>query len=189
MSQGARWVIGIFSGLFALMMFYSERTAPSNAPVVGYLVGAFCVAITMACFSKVLRSPALRVIGATVFVATVAYLVDELLTEPGKTYSGTSEPHWLNAIFALITFGLPGLFVTLHGVYPRWGKGSQVLRGKATDPDEDPFANELTNSRIGAKRRGRGNRNPVHAGETPRRVQPVSEDVATEGARVLGTPG
>jgi hypothetical protein len=105
----------------------------------------FCVAITIACFSKALRSPALRVIGAIVFVATVAYLVYELRTEPGKKYSGTSEPHWLNAIFALLTFGLPGLSVTLHGIYPKWGKGSQVLRGKESDretDDEDPFANQ-----------------------------------------------
>ncbi len=156
MSRGARWVIGVFSGLFALMMFYSERTAPSNAPIVGYLVGAFCVAITIACFSKVLRSPAVRVIGAMVFVATVAYLVDELLTEPGKRYSGTSEPHWLNALFALITFGLPGLFVALHGVYPKWGKGSQVFRGKPTDPDEDRFANELAPQRDQSATKGPG---------------------------------
>jgi hypothetical protein len=143
MSRGARWVIGIFSALFALMMFYSEGTAPSNAPIVGYLVAMFCAAIAIACFSQVLRTPALRVIGATVFVATVAYLADELLTEPGKKYSGTSEPHWLNAIFALITFGLPGLFVTLHGVYPRWGKGSKVFRGKAINLDEESFSSDL----------------------------------------------
>jgi hypothetical protein len=69
-----------------------------------------------------------------VFLATIAYLVDELLTEPAKKYSGHSEPHWLNAIFALIVFGLPGLSVALRGKYPSWGKGSSVFRGDATPP-------------------------------------------------------
>jgi hypothetical protein len=35
--------------------------------------------------------------------------VDELVTEPSKRNSGISVPRWLNTVFALPTFGLPGL--------------------------------------------------------------------------------
>ena len=68
-------------------------------------------------------------------LATVSYLVLELSTEPTKTYPGESGRHWLNAILAIIFFGLPGLYVALHGTYPAWGKGAAVFRGE-TPPNE-----------------------------------------------------
>ena len=113
MGNAPRWILGISSAGFAAMLIYSERLASSNAPVVTYLVAAFCGSITIACFSASLRNSALRFIGAMVFLATAAYLVDELVTEPTKAYAGRSEPHWLNAIFALLVFGLPGLRLAL----------------------------------------------------------------------------
>jgi len=133
----SKCVVGLFSALFGAMMVYSERTAPSNIPILGYLVAFFCFAITIACFSKALRIVAVRVIGAMVFLGTVAYLIDELVNEPGKKYPGPTEPHWLNAIFAMISFGVPGLIVARGGVYPRWAKGAAVFRGEKARAAED----------------------------------------------------
>jgi hypothetical protein len=71
------------------------------------------------------------------FFATVSYFVYELLNEPTKPYTGRSEPHWLNAIQALIVFGLPGLYVAVRGEYPKWGKGAEVFRhGTPSSADE-----------------------------------------------------
>jgi hypothetical protein len=124
MSGGARWTLGAFAVFFALISAYSEATAPSKAPLVMYLFILFCVAIAVACFSGRWRTPALRVVGGITFLATVAYLVYEVLAEPFKPYSGRSEPHWINAIFALLFFGLPGL-------------GLAIQRRRKTDQDRE----------------------------------------------------
>jgi hypothetical protein len=134
----AKFVVGLFSALFGAMMVYSEQTAPSQAPIVGYIFAFFCFAITIACFSRALRIVAVRIIGAMVFVGTVAYLVYELVNEPGKKYPGPTEPHWLNAIFAIATFGVPGLIVARSGVYPRWAKGAAVFSAEADHGDLTP---------------------------------------------------
>lgn len=126
MSGTLKWILGIVSAGFALVLIYSERLAPSNAPVVVYLVAAFCLATTIACFSSALRSYALRFIGAMVFIATAAYLIYELVYEPHKAYEGRSEPHWLNAIFALAIFGLPGLRLAIAKVGGNKGKPTHV---------------------------------------------------------------
>jgi hypothetical protein len=128
MSRGARWILGTFAVIFAVILYYSEFTVPSKAPVIAYAIVAFCLLIAVACFSQSLRGPAVRVIGSMVFLATASYLVFELLNEPTKRYAGRSEPHWLNAVLAIVVFGLPGLYVAVRGSYPKWGRGASVFR-------------------------------------------------------------
>jgi hypothetical protein len=123
MSRGARWTLGIFATLFALTGVYSEVTAPSKAPLVMYLFILFCVAIAVACFSASWRVSALRVVGGITFLGTVAYLVYEIRVEPLKLYAGRSEPHWFNAILALVFFGLPGLALAVRAA----NEGRDVL--------------------------------------------------------------
>ena len=125
MSRGARWTLGAFAVLIAACFVIS---APSKSPLLDFLLPAFCTAIAIACFFKQWRGPAVRFLGAMTLLATVSYLVLELTTEPTKTYTGESGRHWLNAILAIIFFGLPGLYVALHGTYPAWGKGSAAFR-------------------------------------------------------------
>jgi hypothetical protein len=147
MSRGARWTLGSFALLFAAMINWSEHNTPSRAPLISYSVLAFCVFIAVACFSRSWRGPAVRVIGITVFLAYVAYLVNELLREPTKAYAGESAPHWLNATRGLIEFGLPGLYVAARGKYPKWGKGAVVFRGepsRSTGGTTEPPATRRT---------------------------------------------
>ena len=58
-----------------------------------------------------------------------------------RPYHGSASEHWVNAILGLIVFGLPGLFVTVYGVYPRWGKGAKAFLGEeqesANNQNED----------------------------------------------------
>jgi len=137
MSRSARWTLGSFAALFAAILALSERTAASKAPLVNYLVVGFCVLIAVACFGQSWRGAAIRAIGSMVFIATVVYVVYEQLKEPKKPYVGRSQPHWLNAIRALVQFGLPGLYVALRGEYPKWGTGAAVFRGGSESSDRE----------------------------------------------------
>lgn len=129
-SGGARRILGSFALLFAAIFVYSEQLAPSKAPVLAYGLAAFCGLIALACFSRIWRGPAVRIIGLIVFLAYVSYLAYELLREPAKPYAGRSEPHWLNATMGLILFGLPGLYVAVRGKYPAWGRGAKAFHSE-----------------------------------------------------------
>jgi len=75
MGNPLKWILGMVSAGFAAMLVYSEHLAPYSAPLVVYLVAAFCLAITIACFVPRARNASLRLIGAMVFVATVSYFL------------------------------------------------------------------------------------------------------------------
>jgi peptidoglycan/LPS O-acetylase OafA/YrhL len=138
MSRPSRWVLGCFALLFAAIFIYSEHLEPSNNSPLVYGVAAFSGLIAVACFTQKWRGLAVRVIGFTVFLAYVSYLVFELVREPAKPYAGETEPHWLNAIIGLVVFGLPGLYVTARGKYPAWGNGAKAFNGEMDSPsDED----------------------------------------------------
>jgi hypothetical protein len=139
MSRGARWTLGSFALLFAAIFVYSEQNAPSKAPLLVYVLAGFCVLIAVACFSRALRGPAVRIIGFMVFLAYAAYLAYELLREPAKSYQGRAEPHWLNALLGLIVFGLPGLYVAIRGKYPKWGKGAEAFNRRAVSSADEKF--------------------------------------------------
>ena len=134
MSRGSRWVLACFALIFGAIFIYSERVAPSKSSVMAYGAAAFCGLIAVACFTRTRRGPAVRIIGLTVFLAYVSYLVYELIREPAKPYPGMTEPHWLNAIIGLVVFGLPGLYVTVRGNYPTWGQGAKAFNGEMDSP-------------------------------------------------------
>ncbi len=136
MSRGARWTLGFFALAFAVCFLVSNWTTPSKSPLFDFLLPMFCTLIAMACFIQSWRSPAVRVIGALTFVATASYLIFELLNEPTKPYAKDSEPHWVNAILAMVSFGLPGLYVAVRGVYPTWGNGAQAFGGRVAPAQE-----------------------------------------------------
>lgn len=137
MSRGARWTLGCFAMVFAACFLEATWSAPSKSPILDVLLPMFCTLIAMACFVQGWRGPAVRIIGAIVFVATVCYLVFELVNAPRKPYTGSSEPHWFNAIRALAGFGLPGLYVAVRGVFPAWGTGAVAFRGSSAQPAGD----------------------------------------------------
>jgi hypothetical protein len=52
MSQGVRWTLGSFALLFAAIFVYSEQLAPSNAPLVRYVLAGLCVLLAVACLTQ-----------------------------------------------------------------------------------------------------------------------------------------
>ena len=130
MSRGARWTLGFFALFFAAAILYSESISPSKAPIAVFCFAVFCVLIAIACFSHALRGPAVRVVGGTVFLVGVYYLVSELTSKADQHYIDRAHPHWFNAIQFLVVFGLPGLYVALRGSYPVWGRGAKAFLGE-----------------------------------------------------------
>lgn len=54
MSRSVAWVLGSFALLFAGIFVYSERMAPSRAPLMIYLFAGLCVLMAVACFRQAL---------------------------------------------------------------------------------------------------------------------------------------
>jgi hypothetical protein len=134
MSRGARWTLGAFSLLFSWIFVISSSNALH--PAAEWICAAFCVVIALACFSSAARGPALRVVGAFVFLLYCGYLVVELRQGLWRPYEGRSSEHWFNALRGLFVYGLPGLYVALRGIYPSWGLRADVFRGSPKRPED-----------------------------------------------------
>jgi hypothetical protein len=137
MSTWARFTIGMFS-LFFAWIFIISREGSKN-PAILWVLAGLCVIVALACFSRTVRTPALRIIGGAVFLFYLCYLAFELRSGILKHYEGSGSPHWLNALKGFFVFGLPGLYLALRGVYPAWGRWGHVFRGESgkTEGDSD----------------------------------------------------
>jgi hypothetical protein len=135
MSRGARWTLGTFAVLFSGIFVLSSPNSPR--PWAGWICAAFCVAIAIACFSSVARGPAVRVIGAVVFLLYCGYLFFEFRRGLWRPYEGPGSEHWINALRGLSVYGLPGLYVAVRGFYPPWGLRAEVFRGTRMNASDD----------------------------------------------------
>jgi|HubBroStandDraft_1064217.scaffolds.fasta_scaffold183136_1 hypothetical protein len=132
MSRTSRWILGSFALLFAWTFISALPYALK--PLVLWVCAGFCVLIALACFSTVAHGPALRVIGATVFaaylLAAAANFADALKTP----FDGHFHGRWFLFLEAVVEgfviYGLPGLYVAVHGRYPRWGHAAIAFLGR-----------------------------------------------------------
>lgn len=106
LSLGARIFLGSISGLFGVVMILVAP--PTDKAVFFYLFGAFCLFISIACFTRGrIRQFVGSTIGVAIFIAGLAYLVAELTA--GIYWSGQrSEPSVFNALLYLLFIGVPG---------------------------------------------------------------------------------
>lgn len=106
LSLGARIILGVISGLFGVVMLLVAP--PTDKAIYFYLFGAFCLFITVACFTKGrVRQFVGSSIGSAIFIMGLVYLVSELAG--GVFWSGRrSESSVLNALMYLIFIGVPG---------------------------------------------------------------------------------
>jgi hypothetical protein len=100
-----RLILSFFAGLFGVVMILIAPSAVN--PIGHYLFATFCLGIAVACF---VRGRIQRVIGSfiasAVLVVTAWYLFTEI--SGGVVVSGSrSSPSVINAILALVAFGLP----------------------------------------------------------------------------------
>ncbi len=106
LSLGARITLGIISGLFGIVMLLVAP--PNDKAIYFYMFGAFCLLITVACFTKGrVRQFVGSSIGSAIFIMGLVYLGAELTG--GVFWTGRrSEPSVFNAVMYLIFIGVPG---------------------------------------------------------------------------------
>lgn len=110
--------------------------------IIAFIVISVCVLLCMGLYAPSTFFMAFRIIGLVVFLAYVAYAVDCL--QAGKIYaSKRSEIAFINAIFGLFVWGIPGLCVFLR-INPMGGSEkpeSYFFKSTLLEPvteDEDP---------------------------------------------------
>jgi hypothetical protein len=100
-----RLILSVFAALFGVTMLLIAPGA--EKPAFHYLFGGFCLAIATVCFT---RGRVQRFIGSIIALAIVGITVWYLIAEftSGPIISGSSAvPSVINAVFALLLFGLP----------------------------------------------------------------------------------
>lgn len=116
MSPAARWILGIAAIFFAVMVVPSAFDIPALWCFV-----VFLLLIAVSCFSQRARPIAVRIIGASVFILFVWYVIGEI-----------GKPSMPRAILGLLVWGLPGGYVAVTGKYPSWGRGVAAFNGSQT---------------------------------------------------------
>ncbi|RYG27148.1 hypothetical protein EON82_00380 [bacterium] len=106
------------AGFLSVVFLYPP---PSGATWPLYLCAGFCLLISMACLEGPAGRLAGRIIGGSVCLAYLAYLVGEIRTGNWFTprQSGTSA---LNALLGLAFYGVPGGSYALTGRFWPFGK-------------------------------------------------------------------
>ena len=106
-SPFARFLLGFVSTVFGLIM--CVWAAGTTNPLSGYLLSAFCFAISLACiFSGRIRQFIGSCIGMALFVGTVGYLFTQL--QDGFWFPARpGEPSVFSAVLAVVFFGIPGI--------------------------------------------------------------------------------
>jgi hypothetical protein len=115
MSIGSRIAIGVVS-LVCAAGFWMTALDPSGLPAgsfVFYSMAAFCITIAIACFFPQSHPVTLRIIGAVIFFAYVAYVADSLHTQ-----------NLGRAILGFLVWGIPSGYLAVVGKYPSRGMGA-----------------------------------------------------------------
>ena len=119
LSPFSRYLLGTVSGVFGIVLIYLEFiTSQSKTPLVMYLFGAFCILISLACFTYGAKRKVIgRVIGLSVFIVSLWYLYSQF-TDGNLNSGSRGQPSILNAIAFFIFFGLPGIWYALYAKFP-----------------------------------------------------------------------
>lgn len=116
MSMGARIAIGIVALIcgFGFFLTALDTSGLPAKPAVFYGMAILCVIIAIACFFPKSHPLTLRMIGAVIFFAYVAYVVDSFRTS-----------NLFRAIAGFIVWGIPSGYLAIKGEYQFWGTGSE----------------------------------------------------------------
>lgn len=115
LSLGARILLGSVSALFGLIMILVAP--PTEKQIYFFMFAAFCIAISIACFTKgKVRMFTGSLIGTALFIVALGYFADQLLNG-GDLFSKRSEQSIFNSLLFFIFFGLPGISYTLRAKF------------------------------------------------------------------------
>jgi len=124
LSPVARLLLGFVSALFGSVIILLAATSDKSVASFGF--GIFCLLITVTCITRGrIRQFVGGVIGCALFALSAWYLYSEITG--GPFLSGRrSEPSVVNAIFAFVAFGLPGI---AYAIKTRFGLGQSGITG------------------------------------------------------------
>lgn len=175
--------------LVATLGFGLLRNSPREVFATS-VVSALCIAICLACYAPWTFFVVIRALGAFTVGGCVLYLLDEI--RRGRwTTEGTGNQSVMQAVCALLTFGIPGAYLMLKRIpkdcpYDETGRAlivdvERVVRVPIADPAKNPIEalKRLSPSRIVLMKSGRGARLDwiTEGGEQLMRVSvPVGED-------------
>jgi hypothetical protein len=141
MSRGAALGLGavlllITVGFVATVWWARGLEGTERMSIAMWLMAAFSGAGALACLLPRSRPVALRLLGGTVFLACVGYLVAMLVG--GPLWQPSRGPSIMSAILCFTVFGIPAGYVAITGSYPHWGKHAAGFGGTdASDSDSD----------------------------------------------------
>ena len=135
MSQGARIALGLamlvlaagFLAIVPHMRDVSPRAGPGMAAC-----GIFSGLIAVACFATASQPLTIRFIGATVFVLSAGYIVNQVIAyrsfwDELAAGGDRGKPSVLNSVGFMLLVGLPSGYAALKGRYPGWGAHAKAF--------------------------------------------------------------
>lgn len=120
-------------------MAVAPALGPGTKPWGLYLVADFCGLISIACLIPKWKAVAIRLIGASIFLVSIMYVIDQL---GGPFYTNRSSPSLVNSVLFFLVFGLPSGYVMIFGIYPAWGKCAAAFREKDLKQEDLSDENE-----------------------------------------------
>jgi hypothetical protein len=145
MSRGATTALGgallvIALGFAAIAMWASGMESARAMANGMWIMAAFSTVGALACLLPGSRPVALRLLGGTVFLVCLGYVVAMLVS--GPVWQAARRPSLASAIVCFSIFGLPAGYVAITGQYPRWGRHSAAFEGSDAEQsgshEEDP---------------------------------------------------
>ena len=127
MSKGSRIAIGLVAAISAIGFWMTARNPPEHLPngaMEFYGMTVLAITIAIACFFPKTHPVTLRIIGTSIFVGYVAYVVDSFQTR-----------ELIRAIVGLILWGIPSGYLAIMGTYPDWGWGSEGFNATKNKKD------------------------------------------------------
>lgn len=115
MSNGALYTIGGACAFFSLFMVYQASSGTMHSTTGGFLFGAVLAVAAVGCFAKgKLQGAALRAMGGVVVLACLGYAIGTF-SEGKIVSSNDSDVSFMNALKALLFFGVPGFYLMIRG--------------------------------------------------------------------------
>jgi Ca2+/Na+ antiporter len=118
MSFGARLATAFFCVVFGIGFGFAAATWPdSRTRWMLWLIAAFCFIVVTCCFPGKHSAITNRIVGGTVFLLYVVYLIQEIKEGQWASWS-RAKPNVLNAFRGLIIWGLPAGYIMVYGRLP-----------------------------------------------------------------------
>lgn len=127
MSRGSRLLLGGFL-VFCALCFLAMAPGLGKGMIACAL---FCGLGAVACFSTGSHPVTIRLLGGTVFVLCLVYLISTARNPLARAPHAPQRavPAIVYGLSCFVAIGLPAGYAALTGRYPLWGRGAEAFHG------------------------------------------------------------